>query len=90
MCATTRDLARVGQMIAEGGTNRGRHVVPEPWIEMITHDGDPEAWANGSLITYFPNVPMHYRAKWYVERSVPPLLFCVGIHGQNLFIDTKN
>ena len=90
MCATTRDLARVGQMMAEGGTNRGRQVVPEAWIEMITRDGDPEAWANGSLITYFPNVPMHYRAKWYVERSVPPLLFCLGIHGQNFFVDAKN
>ncbi len=90
MCATTRDLARVGQMMAEGGTNGDRQVVPEAWIEMITRDGDPEAWANGSLITYFPNAPMHYRAKWYVERSVPPMLFGLGIHGQNLFIDAKN
>ena len=54
MCATTRDLARVGQMMAEGGTNRGRQVVPEAWIEMITCDGDPEAWASGNLITYYP------------------------------------
>ena len=37
---------------------------------------------------YFPGVPMHYRAKWYVERTAPPLLFALGIHGQNLFVDT--
>jgi hypothetical protein len=33
---------------------------------------------------------MHYRAKWYAERTTPPLLFCLGIHGQNLFVDAKN
>jgi CubicO group peptidase (beta-lactamase class C family) len=77
-------------MILEGGTHRGRQVVPSSWIEMIAKDGDPEAWSAGNLSSYFPGVPMHYRAKWYVERTVPRLLFCLGIHGQNLFVDTKN
>ena len=90
MCATTRDLARVGQMMVEGGTHRGRHVVPEAWIETITHDGDSEAWDAGTLVTYFPGITMHYRAKWYVERTAPPLLLALGIHGQNLFVDRRN
>jgi CubicO group peptidase (beta-lactamase class C family) len=51
--------------------------------------GAPRA-AGGNLSSYFPGVPMHYRAKWYVERTVPRLLFCVGIHGQNLFVDAAN
>jgi len=90
MCATTRDLARVGQMLIEGGSHRGRQVVPAAWIDMIANDGAPQAWAAGNLACYFPNVPMHFRAKWYVERSIPSMLFCLGIHGQNLFVDLKN
>jgi CubicO group peptidase (beta-lactamase class C family) len=42
MCATTRDLARVGQMLVEGGSHRGHQVVPQSWIDMIANDGDPE------------------------------------------------
>jgi CubicO group peptidase (beta-lactamase class C family) len=90
MCATTRDLARVGQLLVEGGSYQGRQVVPSSWIEMITNDGDQGAWAAGNLAAYYPGIPIHYRAKWYVERSESPLLFCLGIHGQNLFIDAEN
>jgi len=90
MCATTRDLARVGQMLVEGGSYRGRQVVPSSWIDMILNDGDREAWSAGNLASYYPGLPIHYRAKWYVERSESPVLFCLGIHGQNLFVDTNN
>jgi CubicO group peptidase (beta-lactamase class C family) len=90
MCATTRDLARVGQMLLEGGSYRGRQVVPQSWIDMIATDGDPEAWSAGNLASYYPGIPMHYRTKWYVERSESPMLFCLGIHGQNLFVDAKS
>ena len=90
MCATTRDLARVGQMLLEGGSYRGRQVVPSSWIDMILNDGNREAWSAGNLASYYPGLPIHYRAKWYVERGESPVLFCLGIHGQNLFVDTKN
>jgi CubicO group peptidase (beta-lactamase class C family) len=90
ICATTRDLARVGQMLIEGGVHRARQVVPAAWLDMIANDGDAEAWAAGNMVSYYPGVPIHYRAKWYVERSVPRVLFCLGIHGQNLFVDSKH
>ena len=89
MCTTTRDLARVGQLIVEGGAWAARQVVPTAWIEDITQKGDAEAWNAGSFVPYFPGAAMHYRDKWYVERGVAPLLFGLGIHGQNLFIDRK-
>jgi CubicO group peptidase (beta-lactamase class C family) len=75
MCAATRDLARVGQMLVEGGSHAGRQVVPPSWVEMLTNDGDPGAWEAGNLASYYPGIPMHYRAKWYVERGQSPLLF---------------
>jgi CubicO group peptidase (beta-lactamase class C family) len=90
MCATVSDLARVGQLLIDGGSYNRRQVVPAAWIDMITNDGDAEAWQAGNLASYYPGVPIHYRAKWYVERSAPRTLFCLGIHGQNLFVDIKN
>jgi CubicO group peptidase (beta-lactamase class C family) len=90
MCASTRDLARVGQLLVEDGAWRNRQVVPSSWIAMIANDGDPQAWAAGNLAAYYPGLPIHYRAKWYVDRRPPGLLFCLGIHGQNLFIDRKH
>jgi CubicO group peptidase (beta-lactamase class C family) len=77
-------------MLVEGGAYRGRQVVPPSWIDMIVNDGDREAWSAGNLASYYPGMPIHYRAKWYVEHSESPVLFCLGIHGQNLFVDTKN
>ena len=68
MCTTTRDLARVGQLLVDGGAHRGRQIVPTSWIEMIMSDGDPEAWTAGNLATYYPGIAMHYRAKWYVAQ----------------------
>jgi CubicO group peptidase (beta-lactamase class C family) len=89
ICAATRDLARVGQMLVEGGSHAGRQVVPSSWIEMITNDGDPRAWEAGNLASYYPGIPMHYRAKWYVERRKNPLLFCLVIHVQNIIVDAQ-
>ena len=90
MCATVRDLARVGQLLVEGGSYKGRQVVPAAWIDMIMNDGDADAWAAGNLASYYPGLPIHYRAKWYVDRTAPRMLFCLGIHGQNLFVDIEN
>ena len=83
MCMTTRDLARVGQLMLE----KGRDIIPAEWIDDIRHGGDPAAWDAGSFTAYYPGKPMHYRSKWYVERGDTPLLFCLGVHGQNLFVD---
>ena len=89
MCTTLPDLARVGQLIVECGSWAGREIVPSAWIDDITHNGDPEAWAAGSFVPYFPGIPMHYRSKWYVHRGPAPLLMGFGIHGQFLFVDRQ-
>jgi CubicO group peptidase (beta-lactamase class C family) len=81
MCVTVRDLARVGQWMIDS---------PTPWIEDIERNGDPKAWAAGIFVPYFPDMTIHYRSKWYVLHGKAPLLFGVGIHGQNLFVDRRN
>lgn len=87
MCVTTRDLARVGQLMVDGGKRGDVQVLPASWIEDIENGGDPKAWAAGNFVPYFPGKDMHYRSKWYIDRAAPRLLFGLGINGQNLFVD---
>ncbi len=86
MCVTLRDLARVGLLMSNGGMRGTKQVLPGDWICDVMNNGDPEAWNNGDFAPYFPTSNMHYRNKWYVERSDSPMVFCIGIHGQNLFV----
>ncbi len=89
ICMTTRDLARVGQLIVEGGARGSRQIIPQAWIHDILGNGDTAAWNEGPFLDFFPGATMHYRSKWYIEHGPQPLLFGFGIHGQNLFIDPK-
>jgi CubicO group peptidase (beta-lactamase class C family) len=86
-CATVRDLARVGVLIADNGWRNGTPIIPERWIEDIIGGGDPEAWAAGDLAEYFPAGPMRYRSQWYVAEGAAPVVFGFGIHGQFLLVD---
>ncbi len=87
MCVTARDLARIGQLIVENGRRDGRQVLPERWIDDIESNGDPEAWEAGEFSSFFPGRRMHYRSQCYVLRGKNPLIFGIGIHGQNLYVD---
>lgn len=87
LCATTRDLARLGQLLVDGGRRAGRQIVPADWWHDIQHNGDREAWNNGEFAAGFPGLPMSYRSGWYVIHGESPLLFAMGIHGQHLFVD---
>lgn len=81
MCVTVRDLARVGQWMIEQRS---------AWTDDIEAGGDRAAWDAGSLMAYFPGMPIRYRSQWYVLEGNSPLIFALGIHGQNLFIDRRN
>jgi CubicO group peptidase (beta-lactamase class C family) len=83
MCVALRDLARVGQMMVEGG----RGIVPREWIDDLERGGERAAWDAGNFAYIFPGLPMRYRAKWYALDGEPPMLFAWGIHGQHLFVD---
>ena len=87
VCATVRDLALLGNLVANRGERDGRQIVPAEWIEDILEAGDPEAWNAGDFAPYFPGMDAHYRSKWYVRRGESPLAFGVGVFGQNVFVD---
>ncbi len=90
MCTTVADLARVGQLLVQGGARGGREIIPSAWINDIAREGDPKAWDVGPFVEYFPGTAMHYRSKCYVLRGDKPVIFGLGIHGQYLYVDLKN
>jgi hypothetical protein len=87
VCATARDVARMGRLVAEGGRREGDQVIPEAWIEDLWAAGDRQAWADGEFAPAFPGRAMRYRSGWYVIDDAPRTLFAMGVHGENLFVD---
>jgi CubicO group peptidase (beta-lactamase class C family) len=79
-CATLRDYARMGALVAAGG----RGVVPETWVGRLGH-ADPEAFAR----TTYPQSGAGadgYGSQWW-HRDGGPL--ARGIHGQLISVDRR-
>jgi len=90
LCTTARDLARLGQLVVDGGSRGSRQIIPPALIHDIAANGDPEAWKNGEFAASFGSRRMSYRSGWYIIHNEPQILFAMGIHGQNLFVDRAN
>jgi len=91
-CATVRDFARLGQLVLMKGRRGESELVPGGWIDDIATHGDMEAWRDGQWRDSFVSISrnMAYRSGWYVINDELQILFAMGIHGQNLFIDAAN
>lgn len=83
---TPRDLARVGEMMRQGGMANGRRIVPEAWVrDTVATGGNAEAWQRGTMLPLFPNG--RYRNKWYQTGAAGGAYCGIGIHGQWLYVD---
>ncbi|THV15174.1 serine hydrolase domain-containing protein [Rhizobium rhizophilum] len=81
---TARDLARVGEMLRNGGMVDGQRIIPQAWLTDMLTAGDHKAWVDGES-NFFPNG--RYRSQWY-QSGEPDGAFCaIGIHGQWLYVD---
>lgn len=89
---TTRDFARLGALVLDGGRSDAGQVVPEAWIEDLFAGGDTTAWAEGDWGRLFTGVSrvMSHRSGWYITHDRPGSMFAMGIHGQNLFVDQQS
>ncbi|TPN82626.1 serine hydrolase [Mesorhizobium sp. CU2] len=88
MSMTPRDLARIGEMMRQGGMANGRRILPEAWVrDTIASGGSHEAWQRGTMAFLFPKG--RYRNKWY-QTGHDSGAFCgIGIHGQWLYVNPK-
>src|SRR5690606_8665590 len=51
---TARDLARVGEMMRQGGMGPGGRVVPAAWVRDTVEGGDRGAWERGDFPELLP------------------------------------
>jgi CubicO group peptidase (beta-lactamase class C family) len=89
MSTSTRDLARFGQMLADGGRSvTGQQVLPAWWLrDTLTGDpGSRDAFAASPTDTRMPGGM--YRNMFWVPYPGPAVLLCLGIHGQMVYINT--
>jgi CubicO group peptidase (beta-lactamase class C family) len=92
LCATVRDFARLGQLVLMKGRRGSDQIVPEAWIDDMADGGEHDAWRTGQWASNFASISnnLRYRSGWYVIDDAPQILFAMGIHGQNLFVDRAN
>ncbi|KRS16679.1 serine hydrolase domain-containing protein [Roseovarius indicus] len=74
---TTRDYARFGLMVEQGGTLDGRRIVSEDWLtESTTPSAPTEPGAIG------------YGYQWWIPKGAEPgISLARGIYGQYIYID---
>lgn len=82
-----RDLARIGEMMRQGGVAHGRRIVPQAWVEDTVTGGSADAWAQGDFSAWLPRG--RYRNKWYQTGAGNGAFFALGIHGQWLYVDPR-
>jgi CubicO group peptidase (beta-lactamase class C family) len=88
--ATLRDLARFGQMMAQGGSYNGQQIVPAAWVKDIQTNGASSG--KGESGPGAPaNYPGHrhgvYRSFWWVTEKSCGRFTGIGLGGQLLVVD---
>jgi CubicO group peptidase (beta-lactamase class C family) len=90
MNACTRDLARFGQMIAQGGLLNGEQIVPSAWINDLVK-GNQTLRSLFEMSDYGVMRPGgHYHNQFWVSAPEDQTLMCIGIHGQFIHINISN
>ena len=87
LSATTRDMARFGQMLLDDGSVEGSSVVPRAWLQASWDRPEDvrAAFAASDNESVLPGG--WYRNQfWFVPGGEEVALVCLGIHGQMVFV----
>lgn len=88
ICATTRDLARFGALIAAGGRSLlGEQVVPTAWIDDLFRGGPDSAAAFAAAEQDHGLAGGSYRGQFWLPDARGEVVLCLGIHGQMIYVD---
>jgi CubicO group peptidase (beta-lactamase class C family) len=85
---TLRDLGRFGQMLHDDGVVANRRVVPAGWLAdaFAPPPGVRDAFAHTDNEPMLPGG--WYRNQfWFFRHESRPVLLCLGIHGQLVYVD---
>ena len=85
LAVTTRDLARFGLVLAEGGRRGEDQIIPRAVIESIRDGGDLGVFQQGGTYGYLAGYS--YRDQWWMPGGPHRPLSAWGIHGQLLWVD---
>lgn len=88
MSATLGDLARFGLMILRDGTSlTGAQVVPQWWVDDSFAGGydSVQAFADSPGDNRMPGG--FYRNQFWIPDARRPVLLCLGIHGQMIYVN---
>jgi CubicO group peptidase (beta-lactamase class C family) len=89
LAVTLRDLARFGQMLADGGRVDGLAVVPAWWLAdaHVTNPDSRAAFAVSDAEGWLPGGS--YRNQFWIPYPGRPVLLGLGIHGQLVYADAE-
>lgn len=82
--AGLRDMARLGQLLVDGGTINGNRLVPAAAIDRIRAGGDKAAFEKAG---YALLKGWSYRGMWWVSHNAHGAFMARGVHGQSIYID---
>ncbi|WP_299822093.1 serine hydrolase [uncultured Jannaschia sp.] len=82
--ATLRDMARLGQVMLDGGRSGGEQVIPEAAVAAIRAGGDMDAFARAG---YDLLDGWSYGAMWWNTMDDHGAYAARGVHGQTIWID---
>ena len=90
MNTCARDLARFGQMIAQGGHFNGEQIITDAWIDDLVN-GNQTLRSLFEMSDYGVMRPGgHYHNQFWVSAPEDQTLMCIGIHGQFIHINISN
>ena len=82
---TARDLARVGEMMRNGGVGPNGRILSQAFVTDTVSGGDKAAWKAGEMNQLLEQGS--YRNKWYSTGFASGAFMGIGIHGQWLYVD---
>lgn len=83
---TTRDYARFGLMVAQGGEIDGKRIVSQDWINQSTRNSAPP---RDPARAAMPDGVLGYGYQWWLPpNAVQGEFFGIGIYGQYVYIDS--
>jgi CubicO group peptidase (beta-lactamase class C family) len=91
ICATLGDMARFGAMIRDGGVSLGgQRILESAWVDDIFAGGpdSAEAFAAGRDAVAMPGGK--YRSQFWFLSDDRDTAYCLGIHGQMVYINRKS